>query len=264
MKSGPAPQYIAFDIEIANIFDLLPEEDLDQYGPFDISCAAAVCHDEGHTEHWVTRDDTGRPARCLDAVTAHDMLRRLREWQREGAHVCAWNGLSFDLRWLGVAAKDVALARDIALDLYDPMFQFFVQRGFPVGLSKVAEGFGLAQKKLMESSDAPKEWARGNHQFVLDYVAMDCCMTNHCVKSIQEAGCVKWVTRQGSLSVEPMPELRQVRELLDAPCPDTSWMNNPIPRTKFTGWLSPSIWDRLMDCWRSRQKSPQEVSTRQR
>ena len=32
---------VSFDIEIANIFELKPGEDLDQYGPFDISCAAA-------------------------------------------------------------------------------------------------------------------------------------------------------------------------------------------------------------------------------
>ncbi len=238
MTPESSPQCIAFDIEIANVFELSPGEDLDAYGPFDISCAAAV-HDEGHTDLWVTKDHAGRPVRCLDAVTAHDMLHRLRKWQLEGAHLFAWNGLSFDLRWLGVAANDVSLATAIALDLYDPMFQFFVQRGFPVGLAKVAEGFGVSERKLMESSEAPKEWARGNYQNVLDYVAMDCCLTNQCVKHIKATGSVKWVTKTGSSSFEPMPALHQVRDLLNAPCPDTSWMDHPIPRTKFTSWLSP-------------------------
>ena len=94
---------------------------------------------------------------------ARDVLIFLRAQQRAGSRVFAWNGLSFDLRWLGVAADDVPLAAEVALDLYDPMFQFFVQRGFLVALAKVADGLGIAETKLMDGADAPVEWARGNH-----------------------------------------------------------------------------------------------------
>ena len=227
---------VSFDIEIADVFELAPGEDLDAHGPFDISCAAAI-DEAGEVRHWVSPGEDGRPAHHLDAGTAREMLTFLRAKQRAGSRVFAWNGLSFDLRWLGVAADDVALAAEIALDLYDPMFQFFVQRGFPVALAKVAEGLGIEEKKLMGGADAPVEWARGNHQLVLDYVAGDCRITDQVVAQIEKRGELRWRTRRGTLSHEPMPELRRVRDLLDAPEPDTSWMDAPMPRTKFTGWL---------------------------
>ena len=53
----------------------------------------------------------------------------------------------------------------------EELLQFVGMRGFPISLAAVAEGLRLAQKKLMAGADAPKEWARGNHQLVLDYVS---------------------------------------------------------------------------------------------
>jgi hypothetical protein len=38
-----------------------------------------------------------------------------------------------------------------------------------------------------------------------------------------------------------MPVLKPVRELLHAPEPDTSWMDAPLPRSKFTQWLPPAV-----------------------
>ncbi len=228
---------LAFDIEIADELELAPGEDLDKYGPFQISCAAAI-DDRGELRHWYARDAGGNPLRALDAAGAREVLLHLREAQVAGAMVCAWNGLSFDLRWLGAAAKDVELARQIALDLFDPMFQFFVLKGYPVGLAAVADGMGLAEKKLMHGADAPRQWALGNHQLVLDYVAGDCRLTESVVARIQESGEIRWRTKKGSLSRESLKQLVPVRDLLHAPLPDTSWMSTPLPRSKFTAWLT--------------------------
>src|SRR5690349_5418641 len=106
---------VSFDIEIANEIDLRPGEDLDQHGPFDISCAAAIT-DRGVVKHWYAKDAAGKVQRALDAAGARAVLVHLREEQRRGAMICAWNGLSFDLRWLGHAAQDLGLAREVALD----------------------------------------------------------------------------------------------------------------------------------------------------
>lgn len=231
-----SPARVSFDIEIADEIDLKPGEDLDKYGPFKISCAAAIT-DCGELKHWYARDASGVVQRALDASGARAVLLHLREAQRNGAMVSAWNGLSFDLRWLGHAADDMPLAREIALDLFDPMFQFFVLRGFPVGLASVAEGLGLAEKKLMHGADAPKEWARGNHQAVLDYVAGDCRLIDSVIARILEKGEIRWRTKKGSVSSERMRKLLPVRELLEAPLPDTSWMSEPMPREKFSRWL---------------------------
>ena len=236
MSTQPAKR-VSFDIEIANIFELAPGEDLDQYGPFDISCAAAA-DEAGEVIHWVNQAADGSYEPHLDVEKAHEMLSWLRAQQLAGARLFAWNGLSFDLRWIGVAAKDIPLAAEVALDLYDPMFQIFVQRGFPVGLAKVAEGLGVIETKLMDGADAPVQWAAGNHQEVLDYVAGDCRITDAVVARIEETKGITWRTGRGTLSTEPMPVLKRVRELLDAPEPDTSWMDAPMPRTKFTSWMS--------------------------
>lgn len=239
LTRGPAfssAALIAFDIELANVFELKEGEDLDQYAPFDISCAAAA-DGQGGLWHWFCRGADGQPSGHLDAATAHDMLVWLREHQLRGGRVCAWNGCSFDLRWLGHVAGDFALAREVALDLIDPMLQLFCQRGFPVGLAKVAEALGVAEAKLMKGADAPKQWAAGNHQLVLDYVAGDCRITEAVTARIGSERALRWRTQRGTLSVEPMAELKPVRALLDSPLPDTSWMSAPIPREKFTGWL---------------------------
>lgn len=228
---------VAFDIELANIIDLAPGEDLERYAPFDISCAAAA-DAQGGLWHWFCRDGAGAPARQLDAPLARDMLRWLREHQERGVQVCAWNGLSFDLRWLGHVADDMDLARAVALDLVDPMFQFFVQRGFPVGLARVADALGVPEAKAMKGEDAPKHWAAGRHQLVLDYVAGDCRITEAVVARIEAERAIRWRTQKGTVQSEPVRELLSVRALLDAPLPDTSWMSAPLPRAKFTAWLT--------------------------
>ena len=191
------------------------------------SCAAAS-NEAGAVRHWTTPGPHGGFSLHLDSITARHMLVWLREQQLAGARLFAWNGLSFDLRWLGVAAEDIPLAAEVALDLFDPMFQFFVQRGFPVGLGKVADGLGVKEAKLMDGADAPVEWGRGNHQRVLDYVAGDCRITEEVVARIESIGVVRWRTQRGAISVEPMPRLRRVRELLHVREPDTSWMSEPM------------------------------------
>jgi hypothetical protein len=232
-------QLLSFDIEIANVFTLAPGEDLERYAPFDISVAAAATHG-GSVRHWHARDASGRPTGVLDAPTARAVLEYLREEQRQGTRVCAWNGLSFDLRWLGHVAQDLQLASDVALELYDPMFQFATQRGFPIGLAAVAEGMGIAQKKLMSAVRAPIEWQAGNTQLVLDYVAGDCTLTNQVVAAIETAGMVKWRTKRGTLSSEPLARLRQVKDVMRDPPPDQSWMSEPKPVTSYWSWMKGS------------------------
>ncbi len=230
------PRTIAFDIELADIFDLAPGEDLASRGPFRIACAAAAC-DAGSLRHWFCRSPDGCPGGHLDVDTVREMLGHLRTLQLAGDRLVAWNGLSFDLLWLGHAADDIPLAREIALDLFDPMFQFFVRRGFPVSLAAVAEAMGVEERKSMGGADAPKRWAAGAHQEVLDYVAGDCRITAAVAAAITRERRVRWRTQKGTVSSEPLPELLPVKALLDAPLPDTSWMTTPLPRSKFTAWL---------------------------
>ena len=151
--------------------------------------------------------------------------------------VCAWNGLSFDLKWIGHQAEDIPFAARIALKSFDPMFQFFNQAGFPVALGKVAEGMGISQEKLMDGADAPRQWRAGKHQEVMDYCLGDCQMTNLIICAIQKAKQVRWVTARGSISSKPMPRLKSVEEVIRDPEPDQSWMDTPMAKENFYKWI---------------------------
>lgn len=228
---------MSVDIEIADVFDAPEGTDIDQFAPFHVSVAATAVPNGAKTI-WYSRENDGKIADHLSKEDAGNLLRFLRESQEQGYRLFAWNGLSFDMKWIGYAAQDLELARAVALDLYDPMLQFFVQRGFPIGLAKAAQGLKLEQVKSMSGADAPKEWIAGNHGKVMDYVIGDCEITNAVVQSIAKIGSVRWITQKGFLKGQEMREFVQVRDLIGHSLPDQSWMDAPIPMSKFSGWLT--------------------------
>ncbi len=229
---------LSFDIEISDVFELRKYEDMDKYAPFHISVAATAIHN-GEERVWYS-EKGDRPALNLTQQRAHELLEYLEEMQQKGFMVCAWNGLSFDLKWIGHQANDMTLAARIALKSYDPMFQFFNQAGFPVSLANVA-AMSITQQKLMDGADAPKEWRAGNHQKVMDYCLGDCQMTNLIVLAIQKAKETRWVTGRGSIGSKPMPHFKQVGEVIRDPEPDQSWMDTPMPKLKFYEWIQEAI-----------------------
>ena len=227
---------LTFDIEISNVFELRPGEDLERYAPFDISVAATKVVG-GEERLWLTKDADGKPTLNLARSQAGELLAYLDAMQRQGHSLVAWNGLSFDLRWIGHAAGDMETARRVARKLYDPMFQFFKLKGFPVGLAKVGEGMGLRATKLMDGADAPKQWRAGNHKAVCDYVMGDVRMTADVVDAIARARRISWITMRGTPSSVPIAALRTVEDCMRDPMPDQSWMSEPLREEKFTGWL---------------------------
>lgn len=233
--------YLSFDVEIADVFELRPGEDLNRYAPFHLSVAAVVEQD-GTNRVFFSKDALGKPAAQMTRETASELLAFLMEKQRQGWRLFAWNGLSFDLRWIGYNAGDVEAAARLALELYDPMFQFFCQRGFPVSLAAVAEAMGISQKKLMHAAEAPRQWRQGNHQRVIEYVLGDCQITNQIVEAIARRGAIAWRTQRGMVNTEPMPRFKTVAEILRDPPPDQSWMTGGTKRLPdFTAWIPPHI-----------------------
>jgi len=227
---------LTFDIEISNVFELRPGEDLDRYAPFDISVAATKVVG-GEERLWLTKGADGKPALNLARSQAGELLGYLDTMQKQGHSLVAWNGLSFDLRWIGHAAGDMAAARRVALKLYDPMFQFFKLKGFPVGLAKVGEGMGIRATKLMDGADAPKQWRAGNHKAVCDYVMGDVRLTADVVDAVVRARRISWITMRGTPAAAPISQLRTVEDCMRDPMPDQSWMSEPLREEKFTGWL---------------------------
>ncbi len=227
---------LSFDIEISDVFELGKHEDMERYAPFHISVAATAIQG-GEERVWYSKDENSHPALNLTQERSRDLLEYLDKMQKEDFMICAWNGLSFDLKWIGRQAADMALAARIALKSYDPMFQFFNQTGFPVSLAKVAQAMGISQEKLMDGADAPKEWRAGNCKKVMDYCLGDCQMTNLIIQAMQKAQQIRWVTARGAISSRPMTRLKTVEEVIQDPGPDQSWMDTPIPKEKFHKWL---------------------------
>jgi hypothetical protein len=227
---------LSFDIEISDIFDLKPHEDINKYAPFHISVASTAIH-EGEERLWYSTDKDNIPLLNISKTKANDLLCYLKTMQDKGYYICAWNGLGFDIRWIGCNADNLKLASEIALKLYDPMFQFFNQRGFPVSLASVAQALGIKQSKLMTGEDAPKQWHAGNYRKVMDYVLGDSQITNLIVKEIIEKKHIAWISQRGDRKTEAISRLKTVEEILIEPEPDQSWMNTPMPRKKFYQWL---------------------------
>ena len=225
-----------FDIEISNVFDLEDGQDLLDFAPFDISVAATEIQD-GEQQLWYSKDSSGSPGPDLNKTRAKELLYYLHQLQLSGHRLVAWNGLSFDLRWIGHVAGDMERARAVALDLYDPMFQFFKVAGFPVSLAKVAEGLGIRMKKLMDGADAPVRWQAGDYESVFQYVLGDTRLTLLVAKKIDELGEIRWITQRGKISSKRIGKMRQVKDCLRDPMPDQSWMDMPIPESNFSGWL---------------------------
>ncbi len=227
---------LSFDIEISDIFELKSGESFDKYAPFHISVASTAIH-KGEEQVWYSVDENNIPLLQISKTTANDLLEYLKAKQDEGYYICAWNGLQFDLQWIGHNAENMQLASDIALNIYDPMFQFFNQRGFPVSLASVGKAMGIKQAKLMDGADAPKEWHAGNYQKVMDYVLGDSQITNLITKEIIKRKEIAWVTQRGVVRTEPIQRLKTVEEILKEPKPDQSWMDTPILRENFYKWF---------------------------
>jgi hypothetical protein len=224
--------WIGFDIETTEFQD----DDL----PSGATCAAAGTPD-GHVVHWYSLGPDGRPEATMTSDMARGMLQWLRWWQLAGHRVVAWNGAGFDLQVLARICGDRELSAAVMWDLYDPMLQMLRQRGFPVALARAGEGLGIPERKLMAGAEAPDAWQQGRFQEVLDYVAGDVRLTVRVAEAIEAGGSLRWVTRRGTVGVEPFDVLLPVREVIRLPPPDQSWMSDPIPLDRPVSWALPVL-----------------------
>ena len=86
---------------------------------------------------------------------------------QDGLLPVSWNSVGFDFRVLHAHAQEHGLLaeadqiRTLVLNGVDPMFNFFMHKGFPIGLKRVASGFKLALNKTGSGEDAIDAWAQG-------------------------------------------------------------------------------------------------------
>ena len=231
-------KYLAFDIEIVK---RLPEGERDwkTSRPLGITCAATLAGDADEPSLWYGRTGDDHPADRMSQPDAMNLVRYLAKMADDGYTILTWNGLGFDFDILAEESKVEEECKRLALDHVDMMFHVFCTLGYPIALDRAAKGMGLAGKpKGMSGALAPRLWAEGKRQKVLDYVAQDARTTLELAQICEKRGHLHWITRRGSTGKMALPSgWVTVHEALKLPQPDTSWMSDPWPRSKFSAWL---------------------------
>lgn len=230
-------KYAAFDIETAKV---LPGSvgDLKSHRPLGISCAALWGTDQGEPELFYSQTFEGSPAPRMSQQDASALVDYLEQKVEEGYTIVTHNGIGFDFDILAEESDRFSACRRIALEHVDMMYHFFCGKGFPIALDKAAEALNLDKKSDIDGSRAPKLWKEGRYERVLEYVGQDCRLTLQVAEKSEESGYISWITRKGAMRRFELPSgWLSVEKASELPKPDTSWMDNPWKRSKFTGWL---------------------------
>lgn len=176
----------------------------------------------------------------------------------DGFTVAGFNSAGFDLKVLANALPDrAAEIKQLALDHFDPAAALFTQKGFMIGLDKIAEGFGLRSKvshvklndgRMVEinGSMIEKLWNSGEIQAVKAYLYGDVIAELDVIEQIIKTGNVFWIAKSGKMTNQLVCHPGKALSLeacLARPVPDTSWMKpengkEPWTRERFYGWLN--------------------------
>jgi hypothetical protein len=236
-KEDENRKYLAFDIEIAQ---LVPEDDANwkAHRPLGISCAATLTS-SGELLVWHGKTASGAIGDRMSIPENKEMVAYLQRMTQEGYTILTWNGLGFDFDILAEESGELEACKELAWNHVDIMFHVFCLKGYGLALNKAAKGMGLAGKTPgMQGDLAPIYWAEGKKQEVLEYVSQDVRTTLELAEAIDRRHELRWTSDSGKPQALPFSDgLLRVREAITLPKADTSWMKNPWPRSKFTGWM---------------------------
>lgn len=233
-------RYLSFDIETAKI---TPEgEDVQNHRPLGIACWAVAWVSKQTDQikhlwgHGVNAE--GITSSKMTELECRDLVERLQSATRLGFTLLAHNGVGFDLDILAEESGMHAECADLALHSVDTCLLVHCLKGFPVGLDAIARGMGLSGKtEGMSGALAPQLWAEGKFDEVLAYVAQDARTTLEVALAIEQRRGLTWIAKSGKRNSLPIERLLTVVEALQLPEPDTAWMKEPMPRSRFTGWM---------------------------
>jgi hypothetical protein len=232
----------AFDLEIVNE---IPEgiDDWRTIRPLGISCAAVLSNLEPLSALFFHKEkDTGHPE--SGAMTQEEleyMVKHMMWMVDNGFIITTWNGLGFDFDVLAEESGMFEECKELALNHIDMAFHFLCAKGYMIGLDAAATGLGFGGKMAgMSGSLAPILWA--SHQLkdrlrVLRYVHQDVVSTLEVFEQSSEIQKVPWTARSGKPNVFYLKEWLRVKDCMNIPLPDTSWMDNPLKREDLYAWL---------------------------
>ncbi len=231
-------KYLAFDIETAKEVP----GDFSQWRnhrPLGIICAA-TCASDAEPQLWHSKNADGKPATQMTQTDVNQLVSYLVIMATQGYTVLTWNGAGFDFDVLAEESGARDHCRTCAHDHVDMMFHLVCWLGFGVKLGKAAEGLGLPGKAGgMSGGEAPKMWAAGEYEKVLAYVAQDVRLALQIALECERRREFAWMTARGSRNAKPLVDgWKTVREALELPLPDTSWMTGtPMSREDFLAWM---------------------------
>jgi hypothetical protein len=230
--------YLAFDIEIAAV---IPDglDSWAMYRPYGITCAATLAVD-GTSTSWYGKTTDGGFADRMSRIEVIRLIEFLEEEVSSGKTLLTWNGVGFDLDVLAEESMLQAACSRLALNHVDMMFHLFCLKGFALGLDKAAKGMGLPGKSHdVGGANAANFWREGRQRDVLEYVHQDVVTTLGVALAVDKTRMLSWNSNRGLDQFLPFPDgWLTVIEAQRLPEPDTSWMDNPWKRSKFTGWIS--------------------------
>lgn len=235
---------LAFDLETSKI---TPEgDDIQAHRPLGISCWAMAWMDKdgaiSTAKHGLPDSKSGIASAKMTREECQALVLMLKTAvERNGYTLLTHNGVGFDLDILAEESGLHAECVELALQSIDTCLYVHCVKGFPVGLNAIAQGFGLSGKtEGMSGALAPVMWAEGKHSEVLEYVAQDARTTLEVGLAIERHRQLKWISKTGRTNILRVDRLLTVEECLKLKEPDTSWMDSPLPRERFVGWLQPS------------------------
>jgi hypothetical protein len=231
-------RFLAFDIETAKD---VPGEDFNwrPHRPLGIACAATLASDSNEVRLWHGKTKNGQPSAQMVRADAESLVDYLAKMASDGFTILTWNGLGFDFDVLAEESGACARCKEFVLQHVDMMFHIVCALGYPVSLELAARGMGLPGKPPgMSGIKAPQLWAQGRFQEVLDYVSQDVRTAIAIAQAAEKRRQFHWITRKGTKSTMALPKgWLSVREALQLPEPDTSWMTRPLKRQQFMGWM---------------------------
>jgi len=225
-------KYIGWDIEIAT--DIPDGTDWRQCRPLGITCASAVADD--FTEVWYAGKSENTYSPKMSVVEVQQMANFLKEKSAE-YKIVTWNGLSFDFDVMAEESQMKTECIELALNHMDIMYQFFCLKGFPVGISAVAEGCGIPGKvEGMHGDIAPLMWRNMEYERVIEYNIQDSKMALDIANYIETKKYLLWITRKAQTKLCRLDKLMTVEECKPIVLPDQSWMTKPLSKEDYLKW----------------------------
>lgn len=260
---------VAFDIETDGLFD----ESYSSESTPAVLCVSTIVMDRlGVGEYsiverkdWVNANGI-KTCAVLNTEELVGLVNYMWEWCNSGEEpwsrrVLGWNTTGFDFRVLastitnapeseGFSAHKkndcVARIQELAWHSIDPMFTFFMHKGFPVAMNSVAKAMTPSVVKSGSGGSVSELWFQGDETSrngVVAYCRQDTDVLATIISAIESEGAVKWVTKStNKLAVwqplSPWDVTMCVCAANNLTEPDNSWMNtNPPKRAGFIGWL---------------------------